>query len=299
MTTRANGPLAGLAWLKRGLNVGRTNPRAVFGGASLLMVAALVPGVLQVFAHALLRPGPGLAAVIAALTTVVSVILLGPLMGGYLRVIDASERGVPAHAADVLAPFRDAHDARRMIVFSFVMLLVQLGAFTVIMAIFGGVMEALQAWSASLAELLQNAKPGQQPAVPAPPEGVGGLFSLAGLFALFVAAVFAIGLGQLVLRGRSVGAALLEGLSGASRNLLPLLVMAVVIIAAAMAASLAALLVATVLSLLHPTLGVLAVLLLYLGAMLALYAVMFGVMYHFWRDVAGDTPAPAIAGFEA
>ena len=41
MTTRANGPLAGLAWLRRAFNAGRHNPRAIFGGASLLMVAAL------------------------------------------------------------------------------------------------------------------------------------------------------------------------------------------------------------------------------------------------------------------
>ncbi|GAB3101477.1 hypothetical protein [Lysobacter terrae] len=301
MSTRANGPLAGLAWLKRGLNVGRYNPRAIFGGAAVLMMAAMVPTVLQVLAHSALQPGPGAAAVIAALATVLSVLLLGPLMGGYLRVIDASERGASAHAADVLAPFRDAHDLRRMIAFSFVMLLVQLGAFSLLMAIFGSVLEALQAWSANLAELVQSAKPGQQPPqLPAPPEGLGGLFSLAGLFALFVAAVFAIGLGQLALRGRSVGAALLEGLSGAARNLLPLLVLALVAFAAVMAASVAAVLVVSILTLLHPVLGALGLLLFYLVAMLALYAVMFGVMYHFWRDVAGDTPpAAAIAGFEA
>ena len=36
MTTRANGPLTGLQWLKGGLNTGRNNPRAILGGAAVL-----------------------------------------------------------------------------------------------------------------------------------------------------------------------------------------------------------------------------------------------------------------------
>jgi hypothetical protein len=296
MTTRAHGPLAGLTWLKRGLNSGRNNPRAIFGGAALLMIGALVPGFLQAFAHAALRPGPAGATFIAALTTVLAVILLGPLMGGYLRVIDASERGQPAHAADVLAPFRNAHDAQRMIAFSFVMLLVQLGAFSLLWALFGGALQHLQEWYLQVSALLQDAKPGQQ--LPPPPDGLGGLFSLGGLFALFVAAVFSIGLGQLALRGRGVGTAVFEGLSGAARNLLPLLVMALVAFALLMAAGVGLLLVAAILGLLHPVLALVVFLPLYMLFVLVLYVVMFGVMYHLWRDVAGDAPAAA-AGLEA
>ena len=145
MTTRANGPLAGIAWLRRGFNSGRHNPRAIFGGAALIMVAALIPGFLQAFAHAVLKPGPGAATIIAALTTVLAVVLLGPLMGGYLRVVDRSERGEPAQAADVIAPFRNAHDAKRLIGFSFIMLLVQLGALSLLFALFGHALQNLQA----------------------------------------------------------------------------------------------------------------------------------------------------------
>jgi hypothetical protein len=298
MTTRANGPLAGLAWLKRGLNSGRHNPRAIFGGAALLMVAALVPGFLQASLHLLLKPGPGGATVIAALTTVLAVLLLGPLMGGYLRVIDASERGQPAHAADILAPFRNAHDAQRLIGFSFVMLLVQLGALSLLFAVFGQGLQNLQDWYLRVAELMQQTTPGKPAQLPPPPDGLGGLFSLGGLVALFVAAVFAVGLGQVALRGRGIGAALLEGLAGAARNLLPLLVMAAVAFALMMAAAVALLLVAGVLGLLHPMLAVVVFLPLYMVFVLVLYVVMFGVMYHLWRDVAGDAPAPA-SGFEA
>lgn len=298
MTTRANGPLAGLAWLKRGLNSGRHNPRAIFGGAALLMVAALIPGFLQAFVHMVLKPGPGGATIIAAVTTVLAVLLLGPLMGGYLRVIDASERGQPAHAADILAPFRNAHDAQRLIGFSFVMLLVQLGALSLLFAVFGQGLQNLQDWYLRVAELMQQTTPGKPAQLPPAPDGLGGLFSLGGLFAVFVAAVFAVGLGQVALRDRGIGTALLEGLAGATRNLLPLLVMAAVGFALMMAAAVALLLVAGVLGLLHPMLAVAVFLPLYMVFVLVLYVVLFGVMYHLWRDVAGDAPAAA-AGFEA
>lgn len=298
MTTRANRPLAGLAWLKRGFNSGRHNPRAIFGGAALLMIAALIPGFLQAFLHAAMKPGAGGATIISALTTVLAVILLGPLMGGYLRVIDASERGQPARAADVLAPFRNAQDAQRMIVFSFIMLLVQLGALSLLFAVSGHAWQNLQEWYQRVTELLQSAKPGQPAELPPPPTGLGGLFSLGGIFGLFVAAVFSIGLGQLALRGRGLGTALLEGLAGALRNLLPLLVMAVVAFTVLMAAGLALVLVAGLLGLLHPLLAVVVFLPLYMLFLLALYVVMFGVMYHLWRDVAGE-PAGIEGGFEA
>lgn len=298
MTIRSNGLLAGLAWLRRGVNAGRHNPRAIFGGAALLMVAALVPGFLQAVVHAVLKPGPGGATVIAALTTLLAVALLGPLMGGYLRVIDASERGESAHASDVLAPFRDARDAQRMIGFSLLMLLVQLGALSLLLALFGGALQELQAWYVGVVELLQQATPEQPAQLPPPPEGLGGLFSLGGLFALFVAAVFAIGFGQVVLRGRGIGAAAVDGLAGAARNLLPLLLMAAVAVAVLTAAGMALLLVTGLLGLLHPLLGALVFLPLYMLFVLVAYVAMFGVMYHLWRDVAGEAPPPA-AGFEA
>jgi hypothetical protein len=219
-------------------------------------------------------------------------------MGGYLRVVDRSERGEPAQAADVIAPFRNAHDAKRLIGFSFIMLLVQLGALSLLFALFGHALQNLQDWYLRVAELLQHATPDKPAQLPPPPAGLGGLFSLGGLFALFVAAVFAVGFGQVALRGRNLGAALVDGLAGAARNLLPLLVMAAVAFALMMAAGVVLVLVAGILGLLHPVLAVAVFLPLYMVFVLVLYVVMFGVMYHLWRDVAGDQAAPA-AGFEA
>ena len=100
------------------------------------------------------------------------------------------------------------------------------------------------------------------------------------------------------LHGRGIGTALLEGVAGAVRNLLPLLVTAAVAFALLMAAAIALLLVGAVLALLHPVLAVAVFLPLYMAFVLVVYVVMFGVMYHLWRDIAGDAPA-ATAGLEA
>ena len=97
---------------------------------------------------------------------------------------------------------------------------------------------------------------------------------------------------------KGIGTALLEGVAGAVRNLLPLLVMAAVAFALLMAAAIALLLVGAVLALLHPVLAVAVFLPLYMAFVLVVYVVMFGVMYHLWRDIAGNAPA-ATAGLEA
>ena len=90
MTTHATGPLAGLTWLKRGVNLGRQNARAVFGAAAILMFMALVPSLLQAMVQSLFKPGVNGSIAMAAAATVLSILILSPLVGGYLRLIDAA-----------------------------------------------------------------------------------------------------------------------------------------------------------------------------------------------------------------
>lgn len=294
MTTRAKGPLSGLDWLKRGLTCGRPNPRAVFGGAAVLMTAALLPSVLQAVLQLALRPGEQGAIAIAALTTLLSVALLAPLMGGYLRLIHASVQGRPVHARDVFVPFQSRQDMRRLIGFAFVLLLVQLLAVSVLGGLFRDSLAGLQDWLARVMELSQQAqqsRPGTPVPLPPPPEGMGGFLGLGSLLALFVGGVFAVGLGQVALGGRSVGGALADGFAGAARNLLPLLVLAVLAFALMMAVSLGLALVVGIGALLHPALAAAVLLPLYVLFLIALYAVLFGIAYQLWRDVAGDVPA--------
>ena len=107
MTTRAMGPMAGLDWLKRGLNLGRHNPKAIFGGAAVLVAAvfvvALVVSLLMSGLAAAFGQGSAGAMAIGLLTIVLMLLAMSILMVGYFRLLDAVEHGQPARALDVLA----------------------------------------------------------------------------------------------------------------------------------------------------------------------------------------------------
>ena len=128
------------------------------------------------------------------------------------------------------------------------------------------------------------------------PDGFGIAFIVVLVISLFGYAVQAIGLGQIALRRSSVGSALADGVSGAAKNLLPLLVLALVVVVACIVLALAIGLLAMLIGVLAKIAGVwLAVVLgvpLYIAAVVAMYVVMFGVMYSLWRDVSGDGEAP-------
>ena len=140
------------------------------------------------------------------LTTLVSVALTAPLMGGYLRVIHASEQGLPARAADILAPFRDRQDAKQLMTFALVVLLIQLLVAAVLGGLFREVLVDLQQWMERVMTLSQEARTqqGKAPPMPPLPEGTGGFLGIGSLLVLFIGGVFAVGLGQLTLARRGV-----------------------------------------------------------------------------------------------
>ena len=90
---------------------------------------------------------------------------------------------------------------------------------------------------------LENMQASMSGAAQAPvtslPDGFGIAFIVVLVIGLFGYAVQAIGLGQIALRRSSVGSALADGVSGAAKNLLPLLVMALVAVAACIVLALA------------------------------------------------------------
>lgn len=293
MTTRAMGPLAGLGWLKRGINLGRHNARAVLGGAALLAVAALLPSVIQLLVQSLFSPGPTGVLVVAAIATVLSIVILSPLIGGYLRLINAAEHNRPAHATDVLLPFKAGGDAGRLIGFGLLMTALYLAVALLVIGLFG---DGFLEWYMKVLAMSQN-PPTDAADIPQVPAGFGRMVGLGSLFALFLTGVYAIGFGQVALASRPIGGAIADGVVGTLKNLLPLLVLAVVAFLMAMVLGLVLglvmLLVGGIGSLIHPALGMALMVPVYLGLLLVLYVVMFGVMYHFWRDVCGDGAPPA------
>jgi hypothetical protein len=292
MATRSNGPLAGFDWLKRGINVGYGNPKALFGGAAFLLLLCLLPTLITMpMQLGALRGGTAASPASFAWIMAISAIgglLLVPLYAGYLRVIDAAERGLPVRARDIFQPYRQG-DAPRLIGYGLAMAVVYIAAFGAVIAATGG---GVARWYLQA----MTAQASHQPPPTTLPDGFGVAIALFLVVGLFMVGVYAISLGQVALRGRSIGGAIGDGIVGALKNLLPLLVFVVSMVLAWVVLAIVVALLAALLALLGKLVGPWLVLVLiiplYVAMVLMLFAVMFGVMYYLWRDVCGDEDEP-------
>jgi len=292
MALRSNGPLAGFRWLARAIGPARGNPKAVFGGAAMVIAALLLPMLvsfpLQFMAMRQGTPlSPTLSWALMAFWTVVG-LLLFPLYAGYFRIIDAVARGQAARARDVFAPYRQG-EVLRFAGYALVMTVLYFAVIALVIASMGG--GILQWYGQAL-----SGQMAQPPAITAFPPGFGRAMALAVVLGLWISGVYAIGLGQVALGGRSVLGAIGDGVVGSLKNALPLLMLAIGAVVAWIVLVLAILLLGGVITLLGKALGtwfvIACVVLLYLAFLLGLFAAMFSVMQQLWHDVCGDDGAP-------
>ena len=289
MALRSRGPLAGIGWLKRAILPGRGNAKAVFGGAALLCVAILLPvcitlpmqfGTLEGD-----QPSPTFFFAGMAISTLLGLLVM-PAYGGYLRVIDAVERGQPARARDVFAPYRQG-EVLRFVGYGLAMTVVY---FALLGAVIGAMGGGLARWYVDVV-----ASGGQPAAMPELPPGFGLALALLGLAGLFLVGTYSISLGQVSLRGRSVLGAIGDGLVGSLKNLLPLLVFAVSLVLAwlvfALCIGVAGFVLAMLAGLVGNWLLVVMAVPAYIALVCVLMVVMFRITYHLWRDVCGDDAA--------
>lgn len=299
MATRSKGPLAGFGWLRKAINLGHGNPKAVFGGAALTLVMALLPSLLTLpLQMGAVEPGggPDMTRLGAAMAiSMLAGLLLVPVFAGFMRVIDAADRGLPARAVDVFGPYRQG-ETLRLVGYGLAMLLVYAVVFALVVAVAGS---GLVDW---YMQVLAAQSSGHAPPS-ALPAGFGLAMGLMAALGLLVMGIYAISLGQVALGGRSVAGAIGDGIVGSLKNVLPLLVFAVCLLVAWIVVSigfvLLGMLLAFIGALVAPWLVVVLMVPLYVVLMLGVFVVMFGVMYHLWRDVCGDdaatTPAPGDA----
>lgn len=295
MTTRGLGPGAGLDWIKRAINLGAGNPRAIFGGAALFIVAIMAAAIVLTLLTGLLATTVATAGAasmaVSLLLTLPLLLVAACLMVGYLRLVHAVESGRAASPLDAFSGFSDMQTSLRAFALVLVLAVLQNAVLAGFVTLFS---PGLAEWYMEVMQM-QAAGQAPDPATMVLPDGAGMVMLLVTLLALLVYAVQAIGLGQLALGGRSVGGALSDGFSGTFRNVLPLLVLVLLGIAAAVVAFLGLLLVALVIGLLAKLLGgwiaILLAVPLYIAIVLALVVVSFGVMYHLWRDVTGGAVA--------
>ena len=298
MQTRSMGPGAGWRWLARAVDLGRHNPKALFGAAILLMLVALVPSVLQQVAMLLLGVDDAQTAISIGLVTTAAMIIVFPLLiAGFLRVIDAAENGRPTRATALFDTFRAGAGRGRIIGTGLLLMLVYIALLALVLLLFG---REVAAWYWEVLSLVQSATPENPPQMPPLPEGIGRVAGLMLLVMMISGGLYAIGFGQVALGGRNAVGALADAVSGTLKNVLPLLVLTVVGLVALLLASIALALLGGLLMLLgglvNPMLGVALAVPVYLAFMVIVYVVMFGVMYFIWRDVCGPetTAAPVV-----
>ena len=302
MQTRAMGPGAGWSWLKQAINLGRNNPRALFGAATLLMLVAIVPSIVQLLVQSAFH-SMSATLWVAGLSGLAMLFVYPLLIGGFFRVIDATERNRPTHATALFDTFRAGQGRGRLIGFGLLLALIYVIALGTIFALFGS---DLPNWYLQVLSASQNASSGAPPVLPEMPSGLGTVFGLGLLLMMFLGGVYSIGFGQVALASRSVGGALADGVTGTLKNLPALLVLTVIALLGMVGLALVLGLALGVLvglgSLVHPAVGMALAVPAYLAFLVVMYVVLFGVMYFIWRDVAGgDTPATEtrVTGFEA
>lgn len=301
MTTRSNRSPAGYEWLTRGIRVGFAHPRPIYVSAALMLVVSMLPALFTLpyqlhLSAAGTPPSLTTLGVLEACSIVVSLLLV-PINAGFLQVIDAAERGLPARARDIFNPYRNG-EAGRLIGFGVAYMLIMI----VVMALVVGIMMA--AFGSDIVHWYGEVLQAQASRAPPPPlpGGFGIGMTLTMLAFIPLMGFYAIGFGQVALNRRPVFGALRDGVAGAFGNLLPLfvlalctaLVFAIAMIAFVVVFMLLILLVVGLAKLVGTWLLVLLVLLIpvAIAALLLEIAVIYGILYHTWRDVCGDDTTP-------
>lgn len=287
MTTRSKEPLAGFGWLMRGISVGYRHPKPLLGGAAFLLLACLLPSLITLLmqfhsSQADTQPSPATIGEIMAVSMLLGLLIV-PLYAGYLQVIDAAEQELPARARDIFKPYRQG-EAWHLIGYGLAIMAVYVAMLGIIIAVAG---RDITRWYVQVLTAQTN-----HLSPPALPQGFGTTMALLMVLGLFMMGFYAISLGQIALRRRGVFNAIGDGMIGALKNVLPLLVFVVSLVLAWVVVAIAFLLFAFLLALLGKLVGAWLVFVLiiplYIAMVLMVFTVMFGVMYYLWRDVCGD-----------
>jgi len=293
MTARTVGMGAPFRWLMKSLDAGRRNPKAYFGAIALMIVVVFAMSAVQLVAQVVVGESTAGLMAVYGVITLISMVVMPPLVGGIFRVLDTSDRGLPARATDVFAAFGRVHDLRRLVLvsllFSAVYLLVVALAYQT----------AVGAFLIEYFAIAMSTPPGGDPDIEAitelfgrAPDGLALsmlvlfvgllLWSNAYMFALAVAA----------LRDDGVLASAGAGAMAVLKNILPLLafflVLGIVGFIAMLLVMLVVMLVVVAVSMVSPILAAVLMVPVFLLLMLVVYALMFAFYYHGWRDIFGE-----------
>ncbi|MFY2762656.1 hypothetical protein [Arenimonas sp. MALMAid1274] len=302
MSARTVEMAAPFGWLMKSLDVGRRNPKALFGALLLMVVVVFAMTAMQMVAQAIVGPSLMALGVVYVVVMLFSAVVMPPITGGVFRVIDATHRGAPARATDVFSMFRQPGAARQVILVSLLFT-----AFYLVCAAALSFTAVGQFYKEYFA-IAMAVPPGGQPDMDAikalllrAPNGLLPTTLLMMLVALVWTHAYMLSLAGVALRGGDVLPSAAAGTVAALKNFLPLLgfviVAAIVGFIVVLLLAIVLALVMVVLSLVSPVLATVVMVPAMVLMMLALYAVMFGFYYHAWCDIFGETsdavpPAP-------
>lgn len=283
----------GAQWLKRAINLGTRNPRAIFGAALLLIAMLYV--LMFVFTLPLqfgaVSDFEGAIATLA-MAMLAAALVLPVLLGGLMHVIREAESGRPVRARDLFAPLR-LHKA---------LPLALLGLIQIALALICG---SLLVWATGAdywpqyQEMVRGAITGRITTVPTAEQPA--LVALAQLlFYYFSTAVVLVSVPQIMFGGLSLSDAVKRSFGASLWNLGSYLFATMLFMLGAMIAgllvSVAALVVAFLGAAVTPLLGHLLAWLLFAAYGMAFLVIMCGTCYYAWRDVFAEDGADETAG---
>ncbi|HEY5804462.1 MAG TPA: DUF2189 domain-containing protein [Lysobacter sp.] len=280
----------GFAWFMQAVNVGRRNPRAVFG-ASLLFICTLYGvGLLLVLPVAMLARGgqPDLTQIVPAIAAVFvgMVFLLPILLGGLMHVVREAEAGRPVRARDLFAPIRQKKAGA----------LALMGLIQIVLAIVGGVVVGLLAGSdywTNYMSAVRGAMSGSVPVMPQP-EHPGLLMVVQLLFNYFSYAIMLFSVPLILFASANLSTAVKDSLHASVSNIGANALAALLFLFSVAASALVLLLLAALLSMIGGLIGGVLVMLLYIAYGAAVLVVLVAGSYFAWRDTFGDEATVAV-----
>jgi len=229
-----------------------------------------------------------------AITIAVSLIAFPPILIGWFKLCQNIDQNKAASGFDILKPFANTQLWLRGIGFALLGLVVYasvLGLFA--LAFWGAISDLMQQANAQQAAILAGS-------TPAPPDFpvslVFGYFAFIGI-ATFLQFVYMVGFTEISLRPTSPMAAMKEAAIGVFKNALKLSLLFICVgtvfyIAMLIAAMILGLIVVA-LSFIHPVIGGIAAVALFLPFFLCIYPLLFSGHYFMWNGILGGN-IPAI-----
>lgn len=288
MTTRVAGAFAGIEWLKNAIGLIGRRPGALIGAGALMLAVFLMPSLVTVPMQMMAPDNMAVFFGTLALSMIAG-LLLAPVTAGYLQVIDKVARDESVRAIDIFGLYRNG-GAGRIIGLAIVMLIAIVALFAIVLGVVGA---GVWQWYLTMATQPQSVAGAGLPA------GFFTVMALCVVLGMFTGGVSALAYGQVALADRGILGALGDGVAGTLKNVVALVVLLTTSVVLGILAAIVIGVCFALLGLLSKLVGawlMVLVIPLYLALMLAMYPLMFGVMYYFWRDVCGHARPSAPMG---